>query len=271
MGNDLPSGTFVPHSKFETVVNFINNFNEIVFITSNENLLAANGIFLPQTNFVNAASLTISPDTINLDNVRFDRDTMNIYEPDLHYRDIDFTVFESNLLHIPALYLHLFPEKSLIFLLNSENEKFFTSGFDRQFMINAKNSTELILSGEIVKGIETIRGTGYGLTPSGDDFIAGFLLGIHYNECKYKMDFSALRDSIYDIAAGRNQLINSFLLQAKKRKYSAPLKKILLLLCGASHSSIGDALKGLLSTGATSGADLFSGYIFPIKHKTGIW
>ncbi len=269
-GDGLPSGAFISHSRFETVVNFVNDLNQIAYITSNEILLASNAIFLPEVRLHDASSLTISPQTITLDNVIFNRDRMDIYDSSFHFEDFDLAAFESRLLQIPSQYSTLFPEKSLIFLVHAENEKFFPSGFDHQFMLNAKKGRELILSGEIIKGIETIRGTGYGLTPSGDDFIAGVLLGIHYNESKFKLDLSTLRDKIYLASIGRNLLTNSFLLNAKQRKYFSPLKKILLLLSGEINSPFRDALKQLLSIGATSGADLFSGYIFAIKHKTGI-
>ena len=269
-GDDLPSGTFVLHSRFNNVVNFINGQNQLAYVTTKEDILASNAIFVPGVKLRTISSMTISSQTITLDNVRLDREKMSIYDSGIHFKDVDFAVFESRLLEIPSLYPELFPEKSLFFLFHKENEKFFTSGFDQQFMLNAKKSCEFILSDEIVKGIKAIRGTGYGLTPSGDDFTAGFLLGLHFNECKYKIDLSELRNEIYHTAIGSNLLTNSFLINAKNRKYFKPLKKILLLLGGEKHSSIKDELEQLLSIGATSGADFFSGYLFPIKHKVGL-
>ena len=70
-----------------------------------------------------------------------------------------------------------------------------------------------------------MRGTGYGLTPSGDDFIAGFLLGTFFNEYRYRKDFSGLREKIFQAATGNNVLTNSFLLNAKSGNYFFPLKK----------------------------------------------
>ena len=270
IGDDLPSGTFIPHSRFETVVNFVNDQNLIVYITSNRDLLASNAIFLPGVLLDETTILTISNDTIKINDLYFKRYLMDIYDSTFHFEDVDFTVFESSLVQILSNYSDLFPEKSLIFLLNPENEKFFTSGFDQHFMCNAKKSCELILAGEIVKGIENIRGTGYGLTPSGDDFIAGFFLGLHFNECKFKIDLSELREKIYHAAAGKNLLTNSFLKNAVNKKYFRPLKNVLLLLCEMTNFSFPDALNALLLMGATSGADLLTGYIYSIKHKAGI-
>ncbi|MCX6267565.1 MAG: DUF2877 domain-containing protein [Bacteroidetes bacterium] len=269
-GDDLPAGTFVPLSRYKNIVNFVNDQNQFVYITSNQDFLASNALFLPAINIAAVASLAISSETIVVDQICIDRNKMAIYDSTMNYDGVDFEDFELQLLHLSADESHLFPEKSLIFLLNPANEKLFSSGFDRQFMLNAKKSAGLILSGSIVKGIETIKGTGYGLTPSGDDFIAGFLLGLHYNECRYNIDLSGFREEIYHAALGKNLLISSFLLRAKNKKYFNPLKKILLLLAGASQSSLSEGLQQLLSIGATSGADFFSGYIFPIKHKTGL-
>jgi hypothetical protein len=270
IGDDLPSGTFVPYSRFTSVINFINNENRIVYITSKDDHLAANAIFIPDLNLSTVDSLEISSQSIILDNVSYSRKKMEIYDSTISFEDVDLAEFESCLLDIPMYYSSLFPEKSLVFLFNEESEKYFASGFDRQFMLNAKKSCELILAGEIIKGIENIRGTGYGLTPSGDDFIAGFLLGMHFNEIKFQNDLTVLRDKIFTAAYTGNALTASFLRNAKNRKYFRPLKKVLLLLFGINHSSLPDVLKDLLSVGATSGADFFSGYLFPIKHKTGI-
>jgi len=137
-------------------------------------------------------------------------------------------------------------------------------------MINALRSKELILCGELIKGVKTIKGTGYGLTPSGDDFIAGLLLGMHYNEFKYRKNLYKIKNDIYQAVAGQNLLTSSFLFQAKEANYFRILKNFLFLLFDAEISTTKDKLIQLFSLGATSGADLLTGYIFSIKYKIAI-
>jgi len=269
-GKALPLGNFIIHSRFNRVVNFVNEANEIAFITTEINLLAAHGIFLPEHDLKLVNSLTITLEEIILDGKTYHRSQISKYDSSLNFEGVDKERFETKLLQIPTVYLELFPAKSLIFLINPQNEGYFTSGFDRGFMMNALKSKELILSGELIKGIETIKGTGYGLTPSGDDFIAGLLLGMHYNEFKYKLNLSQTKNDIYQAVAGQNLLTSSFLLQAKEANYFITLKKFLILLPDSGISTTKSELIQLLSLGATSGADLFTGYIFSIKYKIGI-
>ena len=270
VGDDLPLGNFIPHSRFARVINFINDQSRIVYLTSDRNLMAANAIYIPGARLTDVQSLSVFPGKIMLDKICFDRDEIEIYDSGFRYDGIDGTAFQSRLFRIPGQFPELFPGKSLVVLLIPERESFFKSGFDRQFMLNAMMSRDRILSGDVIGGIRAIRGTGYGLTPSGDDFIAGFLLGLHFNEAMYNVDLSALREHVYQAASRSNPLINAFLLNAKNRNYFRPLKKILLLLCEELFAPVNDSLEELLSVGSTSGADFFSGYMLPIKYKTGI-
>jgi len=270
VGDDLPLGNFIPHSRFTRVINFINDQSRIVYLTSDLNLFAANAIYIPGTRLTDVKSLSIFPEKILIDEMCFDLNKIEIYDSTFQYDDVDHTAFQSRLFQIPGLFPELFPEKSLVFLYVPERENFFKSGFDRQFMLNALEAKDRILSGDVIGGILNIRGRGYGLTPSGDDFIAGFLLGLHFNEVMYDADLSALRDQVFVAASGSNPLINAFLLNAKNRNYFRPLKKILLLLCEEFHAPVRKSLEDLLSVGSTSGADFFSGYMLPIKYKTGI-
>ncbi|NOU19025.1 MAG: DUF2877 domain-containing protein [Bacteroidales bacterium] len=269
-GKSLPLGDFKVHSRFTRVVNFVNEANEIAFITSEISLLAAHGIFLPEQSLKFIINLTITPPEIIINDRRINRSSINKYDSSLNFENIDGVKFEENLLQLPILFSQEFPEKSLLFLLNSQYEANFTSGFDRAFMINALRSKELILSGELIKGVEAIKGTGYGLTPSGDDFIAGLLLGMHYNEFKYRKNLYKAKNDIYQAVAGQNLLTSSFLFQAKEANYFRILKNFLFLLFDAEISTTKDELVQLFSLGATSGADLLTGYIFSIKYKIAI-
>lgn len=270
IGDDFPVGKFHLHSTYRTVINFVNDQNRVGYITTNTELLAANALYVPGINLNTMDSLTVSDPIIQIGNLNADRSKMNIYESGLSFENVDFTQFEKDLVDLPVRFADLFPEKCLCFLIVPGRENFFTSSFDLHFMENAKRSADIISAGEIERGVKMIRGTGYGLTPSGDDFIAGLLLGIQANATRFRSDFSDLQTRIYKIAAGENLVTNSFLRNACNGKYFSPLKKILILLSDGNYSQVGIALKSLLSIGSTSGADLLTGYMFSIKHKTGI-
>jgi hypothetical protein len=268
IGNCLPLGSYNVHSRFKSVVNFINQSDQLVFVTSNFNNISSNGVFINSINFEEIDTITIEKDYISINQHQFSRSLFTEYNSSFTYDGVIQDIFESQLNQLVTCQSGLLPEKSLTFLLIPEREKFFVSGFDYHFMLNAKESAAAIINGDLVGGINKIKGTGYGLTPAGDDFIAGILFGLHYIEKNYSVDLNSLRDNIYRNSLGQNLLVNSFILNAKLGRYFWSFKNLLSLL--VQNLNYVDALKALLSFGATSGADLLMGYIFCIKHKIGI-
>jgi len=265
-GDDLASGSFSLHSRFSQVVNFVNDQKELVYLTSNPEFMASNGIFFPYIPLEKISALTILEEVISLNGCVYQRKDLLVIDTHLSFPESSRTAFENSLFSIPEVYLSLFPEKSLVFLLNPGIEVQFTSDFDRQFRLNACESAHLIREGKILDGLLRIKGTGYGLSPSGDDFIAGFLLGLHVLGGFGGHDFLFLRDKIFDQTVGDNLLTVSFLKNAKKGSYFLPLKKVLFLLVHDDKESLEIALKQLLAIGATSGADLLTGLIFSVKY-----
>lgn len=268
IGDQLPIGHFTILSRFNRVINFINSSNQIVFVTNVIGNLALNGVFIKNVDISQVESIAIDSDTIIINNKPFARSVLEVYDSLFEYQNAETISFENQILKLVETQPELFPEKSLAFLLIPEREKYFSSGFDLHFMLNSKKGAELIGNGDTIGGVKILKGTGYGLTPAGDDFIAGMLWGLHYLGLCYGTDFSKLRNEIFDAAKGKNELVNSFLLQAKLGRYFNAFKNFLYL--SVHNLSSNESLKELLSIGATSGADMLSGYIFTVKHKVGL-
>jgi len=265
IGDGLPFGRFELHSRFERVVNFTNPNNQLIFLTSIAEAISTNGIVIQNIDLSTVDSITVEEENIKLNHREISKNIFSIYDSSFEYPGVVPSDFETSLYHLLSDYPELFPEKSMAFLLNPEREKFFPSGFDFYFMKNAKEATTAILKGDISGGVRKLKGTGTGLTPAGDDFIAGMIFGLHYIERIYRRDLSALRAQMYETSLGTNLLVNTSLFHANLGKYFGTFKNLLSLL--VRNLRYHDALKALLSYGATSGADLLSGYIFTIKHK----
>jgi hypothetical protein len=267
LGDSLPQGLFKIHSSFKNVCNFINANNELVFITNLKKNISANSIYIENENIGQFKSIQISENEVFLNNINIFPHA-EIYYSKLDYSEIDIKMLESNIQIIPVEYNELFAPESMLFVLDNERHKFFTSGFDFYFLKNSLKACELIKSGEIVDGVKMLKGTGRGLTPSGDDFIAGLLYGLHFNEHKYQIPLSNLRESIYLNSIGNNILSNAFLLNSKNGNSFFLFKNFVYL--ASQTKQVSDNLKELFTMGATSGADLLSGYIFSVINKTGI-
>lgn len=267
LGDCLPQGFFKIHSSFKNVCNFVNANNELVFITNLKKNISANSIYVENENIGQFKSIQISENEVFLNDINIFPHA-EIYNSKLDYSEIDIQLLESTLKKILLEHNELFAHESMLFVLDRERFKFFTSGFDYHFMKNSLKACELIKSGEIVDGVKMLKGTGRGLTPSGDDFIAGLLYGLHFNEFKHQKTLSNFRESIYLNSIGNNILSNAFLLNSKNGNCFYLFKNFVYL--ASKTKLVSDNLKEIFNMGATSGADLLSGYIFSVINKTGI-
>ncbi len=268
LGDMLPAGKFLVHSRFDNVINFTNTCNEIVFVTNIFENIASNGIYIKNAALSKDNSLSISKDQITINGEKISTNKTTTYNSKLTFSDIDHLAFEKKLIEIPENHNSLFPPESMLFVILPERCRYFTKGFDHHFMKNSLEAAEHLSSERIEKGIKLLKGTGKGLTPSGDDFIAGLLFGLHFNEFKSQKCLASLRKNIFRAAIGHNQLANTFLSNANRGNYFYLLKNFVILSSKKEKPAVG--LNQLLSLGATSGADLLTGYIFCIKNKIGI-
>jgi len=108
------------------------------------------------------------------------------------------------------------PKNSLAFLLDAAKGDAFETTFEKELMKRLQRGVELLFSDSFRKGIEYIRGTGFGFTPSGDDFICGLLLGLRVAERIYGVNLSSTCAEIYEASIGDNLISNAFLACAKE-------------------------------------------------------
>ena len=104
-----------------------------------------------------------------------------------------------------------------------------------------------IAAGRLAAGVRRIRGCGAGLTPSGDDYLCGWLLA-----CRLQRQVARAR-GILEHACGRNPVSNAFLELAAQGRVNVAVKQLLRnpasarveAVCAFGHSSGADLLCGL--------------------------
>jgi hypothetical protein len=106
---------------------------------------------------------------------------------------------------------------------------------------------------------ESVVGLGPGLTPSGDDVLAGYLLA-----CRA---FGAPVPSLPDL--GRTTALSGALLRYAERGVCIPQLAAVLAALGGD-SPVEDALDALLAVGATSGAALAAGVLRGAEEFAGV-
>ena len=214
------------------------------------------------------------------------------------------------------------PPKSLAFLLDDTRLANFQTKSERAFAAHMAHSVHQVFHGHLLQGIRSLKGCGPGLTPSGDDFIAGLLVGLHVlGQLESAPDRSgvqsrtlranptaseraqrpglrqssgafekglvflfeaslsgqpgagsrscqALADAIFSAARGRNLFSNTFLDLARQGRFVGRVKDLLLTLATGDKPTVRRATQRLLAIGASSGADLATGFCFTIDR---IW
>jgi hypothetical protein len=112
----------------------------------------------------------------------------------------------------------------------------------------------------LVKAVKQVVGLGIGLTPSGDDFLMGFLGASYFfahNDGFRKASFTSIRPLIH-----RTSLPSFFMLKAAlEGLYPQPLSAMFWAVEGGTASEIRETTQGLMDMGATSGQDTLAGVL----------
>ncbi len=152
-------------------------------------------------------------------------------------------------------------ENSLTFLLNESNTPNQESSF-KQHLNKAyhKASHNIFSTSNILLGIKQMRGLGIGLTPSGDDFIAGLLLSLKLGKLSHN-----LIHQVYHKALSDNPYSNTLFLSSFKGHAVIKLKR--LLGPWKDEAKGIEYLNDFLTFGETSSCDFLTGFILGMERK----
>ncbi len=177
--------------------------------------------------------------------------------------------FQQNLPVFEELLKSTAPPGSLAFLLDKRRLVNFRAGFERAFARQAMGGVRCIFHGSLLKGIGSLKGCGVGLTPSGDDFIAGLLIGLNLLQEMHGRDYQPIADAIFNAAQGNNIFSNTFLDLARQGRLFGRMKDLILSLRGGSRNAVEKSAKKLFAIGESSGADLGTGFWMTVQDGVG--
>jgi len=146
--------------------------------------------------------------------------------------------------------LNIYAKKNSAFQrLYKQREAYFEEAFEN---LNFNNAEKLFVA---VKGL---IGFGPGLTPTGDDFLTGFLAV--FNSCgDYIYNRKILNNFIFKNLGRTNYISSSMLKNAANNLYHEYIQNLIYSVICAGAEEIINALKVLVGVGATSGSDLACG------------
>ncbi|NPA45498.1 MAG: DUF2877 domain-containing protein, partial [Chlorobi bacterium] len=176
--------------------------------------------------------------------------------------DLEFTIsfIEENINKLNPL--------SVAFLINNKFEDEFKTRFQRAFVKHIKSAWYEILKGEFFEGIKKMKGSGHGLTPSGDDFITGMLYALNLIQEINKKDTTDLRNKIYEASKTNNDISRNMIFHASKELYFKQFKDFQEALL-KKDKNIEQKFENLINIGETSGSDMITGYYLTLINPAG--
>ena len=259
-GDCLLPGTYQFHSGFEHIDNFVNTDGDFVSIASDISYLAPNSLIINNFESGKYSQIEVNDTVLKIDKQNYVLNNELRHSSGFIYPEIGNADLEQRVKDFIKFYAPAFPVKSLFFLLYPENTIHFISAFEKAYVQQMTYAYALFQS-DLYKSINEFKSRGSGLTPSGDDFIAGVLFGIDFLEMKHRADYSNLKTHIYTLNKTNNLFSCNMLRLAYQAKYYKRLQDFLNAFFYLPLKDVNAAFEQLIAVGDTSGADLLTGYL----------
>lgn len=272
IGDELKVGDYRVHSKFRRVVNFVKE-NCIVSVVTEEVGGGPVNIVIENSTVNNVETLSIKKSSLYINGREFSIDKNIIYNSSIDFsHEFSKKNYTENLYILRDLLIFYSPRRSLSFLLSEEREKLFETGFERVFMERIKDGVKKLFNGEIENGVNLLKGVGFGLTPSGDDFISGVLAGLYILENLFNYNHLALiRERIYALSKTDNLISSNFLYFSNRGEFFERVKNLITSIIYKGRRELEEHFFKLMGVGDTSGSDIGTGLFMTLKKGGEVW
>lgn len=158
------------------------------------------------------------------------------------------------------------PQRGLIWLLQGRPETSSSGRIEMEISNRFLSAYRELRNGNCDKCVSGMKGLGWGLTPAGDDFLVGLLMGISYRDVLAKNKLSKIRHLIYTLSLAKNRIVNVMLYQAA---YLLVNRDWQYFLRGLEQGRLNQpALTRILASGYSSGADSLTGFVSAFDLET---
>jgi hypothetical protein len=267
IGDQVKPGTYRFHSRFHRVVNFGHRGRLIAVVDEAIGPGPLNIVLRGlQRAQATPSPLQITPRTVLFAGQHYRFTARHRYYSALDFPVVDLPRLHRNLSALGEALKEASPPNSLAFLLDGKRCKHFRAGFERAFAEQITRGVHQVFHGHRLQGIRLLKGCGLGLTPGGDDFIAGFLIGHHLLQRLRGQDPQPAADAIFRAARGKNIFSNTFLDLARRGLLLGSIKDLVMALLTGREAAVRRAAGKLFAVGQTSGADLATGLFMTLEH-----
>lgn len=253
---------------------FLNGFRRVVNLTDGKRVvsLALPGVDRGPLNIIargfdpdSVEHVRVEPGAIVVDGARAEYGEGVVYDSALPLALRGTRDFRRNLGQFGALLLVLSPRESLTYLLERSRITSIPAGFKRNLAEHTLSCVRDMILWNRRRGVSRLSGCGIGLTPSGDDFIAGFLLGLIVLQRMGFHDWEAERGKVLEWTGLRDVLSTSFLSCAARGHTFESMRELIVALDLGDTEHVRSGTERLLQVGATSGADIGVGFFITVR------
>ncbi|HTY09076.1 MAG TPA: DUF2877 domain-containing protein [Candidatus Edwardsbacteria bacterium] len=267
MGDLVRPGSYRLHSRFSHAINFIDG-NALIAVVDGSvgagpvNIVAAD---LAEWEFVD---LEIGNGGIRAAGQELPLRDAPIYDSSLRVPDaVDPFLLKANLATLRNHLTRTATADSLAFLLGENPVAPLTRDFDNALRLRYVEAAELVKQGRTGEAVARVKGLGRGLTPSGDDFVAGLLFALHLRGRMFGEPVRQQVEGILVAAQSGNPFSRALLDCAAQGRAFERLKHLVASLFAADTGLIEACAKRLAAVGATSGADIATGLVFGLAQR----
>ncbi len=276
VGDHIEDGEYVLHSHFSKALNFVKCHPEsihsrtfpLMSCVTQEVGAGPTNIVFRSLNGLHAHSCAIVQNRCIVGKHTYDFDASVRYSSSLRISDANPDKFAARTDLFRAALVQQASPHSLTFLLQPESEAgpYTHSAFELALHARCRDSVKNLLDGNTESGVRLMKGVGLGLTPAGDDFLSGLLLGLWCMQQIDSRNYVNLRQLLYEAALGKNLISNTFLYCAREGWLFERWKDVVKFLLGETRRSEHWIVREILTQGETSGADTAVGLLFALKN-----
>jgi len=261
-GDRIAPGDYMFHSRFSQAANFTQG-GKLVSVVGPSVGGGPINIVMEGLDFSGVSRLDIGTDSLMLDGAVFPKTPL--FDSRLPQSQAAPEKMRRDMRRWRDLLLRKAHPKSLAFLLDETRCQGLGSRFEKVLARHFQGAAQELRSGNLEAGAHAARGAGFGLTPSGDDLLAGYLWGLHARQRICGGDSSADIERVYGAARGSNPLSTAFLDCAREGRFFQRLRDLLAALGEDTPERLSSRLDGLLAVGETSGADTCVGLMLALE------
>ena len=257
IGDRVETGSYRLHSRFHAALAFLHCASgSLACVVDESKVSGPIHIRVRGVDLTAVESLAVTDRTVCVDGVSVDPGQR--YDSQVRPIPIGPKRLRRNLQVLCAVLRDDAPARSLAFLVRKPAA---TAGFKGELERRFLTGVERLVSGDLA-GVDAIRGLGPGLTPGGDDFLAGYLLGL------YALGESDVRREVAARAASGNPFSAAMLRCAAEGRSIEPARSLIeAMFDGGQADSMPYHAHRLLAVGASSGADMATGIYFSLHSR----